>query len=140
MSHIHKIQYYETDKMGIVHHSNYLRFFEEARTWYLEKEGLGYDVIESLGLIVPVIHAECDYTVSCTYGDTIDVDIKLTYFNGLKFTFEYVITSGNNSIVHARGKTEHCFLDSNFKPTLVKKTCPNIYEYMVNIANNKEEN
>ena len=134
MSHIHRIQYYETDKMGVVHHSNYLRFFEEARTWYLEKEGLGYDVIESLGLIVPVLNAQCNYKVSCTYGDTICVDIKLTSFNGIKFTFEYIITSGNNNTIHATGKTEHCFLDSAFKPTLVKKTCPEVYEYMITIV------
>lgn len=39
----HKVQYYETDQMGIVHHSNYIRWFEEARTDYMEKMGMGYD-------------------------------------------------------------------------------------------------
>ena len=40
----HKVQYYETDGMGIVHHSNYIRWFEEARVDLLEQLGFGYDL------------------------------------------------------------------------------------------------
>ena len=52
---IHKVQYYETDQMGIVHHSNYIRWFEEARIDLLEQLGIGYDMIEKEGIISPVI-------------------------------------------------------------------------------------
>ena len=45
----HKVQYYETDGMGIVHHSNYIRWFEEARVDLLEQLGFGYDRIEEAG-------------------------------------------------------------------------------------------
>ena len=44
-----RVQYYETDKMGIVHHSNYIRWFEEARTALMEEGGFGYDRMEALG-------------------------------------------------------------------------------------------
>ena len=47
---IHKVNYYETDKMGVTHHSNYIRWMEEARVDFLEKAGLGYDKIEALGI------------------------------------------------------------------------------------------
>ena len=47
MEYTHKVQYYETDQMGIVHHSNYIRWFEEARSDVLEKAGMGYDVMEA---------------------------------------------------------------------------------------------
>ena len=40
---IHKVQYYETDKMGITHHSNYIRWMEEARVDFMEQIGWGYD-------------------------------------------------------------------------------------------------
>lgn len=43
---VRKINYYETDKMGITHHSNYVRFMEEARTDFLEKHGCGYSSFE----------------------------------------------------------------------------------------------
>ncbi len=132
-SYLHKIQYYETDKMGVVHHSNYIRFFEEARTDYFEKTGLGYDKIESLGLIVPVLHVSCDYKASSAYGQTLEIHLKLVEFDGIRFAFEYSVTSQNGEILHATGKTRHCFLNSNFKPVLVKKTHPNVYEYITKL-------
>ena len=56
---LHKTQYYETDQMGVVHHSNYIRWFEEARTDLLERAGLGYNKMEKLGIAVPVLSASC---------------------------------------------------------------------------------
>ena len=53
MTYQHKVQYYETDRMGITHHSNYIRFMEEARTEWMESMGMGYDEFESLGLTSP---------------------------------------------------------------------------------------
>ena len=129
-TYLHKVQYYETDKMGIVHHSNYIRFFEEARTDYFEKKGLGYDKIEELGLIIPVLGVECDYRISSTYGDTLGITVKLGDFNGIKFTIEYKITSKSGEILHVLGKTRHCFLDENFKPVLIKKTHSKVFEFM----------
>lgn len=45
-AYVHKVQYYETDQMGVVHHSNYIRWFEEARIDYLDKMGMSYDAVE----------------------------------------------------------------------------------------------
>ena len=50
-SYKHKVNYYETDKMGITHHSNYIRFMEEARVYFLEQIGWGYDKFEEKGII-----------------------------------------------------------------------------------------
>lgn len=57
----HKVQYYETDGMGIVHHSNYIRWFEEARVDLLEQLGFGYDRIEEAGYSGPVLEVSCQY-------------------------------------------------------------------------------
>ena len=46
---LHKVQYYETDQMGFVHHANYLRWFEEARLDFLEQIGLPYPMMEEKG-------------------------------------------------------------------------------------------
>ena len=54
-----KINYYETDKMGVVHHSNYIRWFEEARGAYMEDRNYPYENIENKGMCVPVLSAEC---------------------------------------------------------------------------------
>ena len=58
---VHKVQYYETDKMGIVHHSNYIRWMEEARIDFLERMGWPYDRLENEGIISPVIGVDCKY-------------------------------------------------------------------------------
>ena len=60
---LRKINYYETDKMGITHHSNYIRFMEEARIHFLDQIGCGYDKWEKSGIISPVIGIECEYKI-----------------------------------------------------------------------------
>ena len=57
----HKVQYYETDTMKIVHHSNYVRWMEEARVDMLEQMGIGYDVMERSGILSPVLSVSCEY-------------------------------------------------------------------------------
>ena len=55
----HTVQYYETDKMGITHHSNYIRWMEEARVDFLAQIGWDYAMLEEMGVISPVIGIEC---------------------------------------------------------------------------------
>ena len=57
----HKVQYYETDQMGIVHHSNYIRWFEEARTDYMERLGIGYEKMEEQGTVIMTCGTCLDY-------------------------------------------------------------------------------
>lgn len=125
----HKVQYYETDAMQIVHHSNYIRWFEEARLDYLEQVNLGYESIEARGLMIPVLSAGCQYKQAVRFGETVVIDTKITGFNGLKFKVSYEIYSLDRQVLHAVGETEHCFLDSSFRPVRLKRQAPDIYEY-----------
>ena len=61
----HKVQYYETDQMAFVHHSNYIRWFEEARIWFMEQVGAPYDAMEAQGFISPVrtVQSGCEYAL-----------------------------------------------------------------------------
>ena len=61
--------YYETDKMGIIHHSNYIRWFEEARIGFMKNIGFPYDAMEDNGIMMPVLSVECDYKSSVRFGD-----------------------------------------------------------------------
>ncbi|MBP1554347.1 MAG: acyl-CoA thioesterase, partial [Oscillospiraceae bacterium] len=71
----HKVHYYETDKMGITHHSNYIRWMEEARIDFLGKIGCGYDKIEAMGIISPVTAVDCRYKSTTTFGDVVTIDV-----------------------------------------------------------------
>lgn len=58
---LHHVQYYETDRMGITHHSNYIRWMEEARVAFLEELGWGYEKLEDMGIVSPVTQAACEF-------------------------------------------------------------------------------
>lgn len=127
-SYAHKVQYYETDAMAIVHHSNYIRWFEEARLDYLEQIGLPYDEIENRQILIPVLGASCQYRQAVKFGETVWIDTKIISFNGLKFSVAYEIYNEDRTIFHAEGTTEHCFLNAQFQPIRLKKVAPDIYE------------
>ena len=76
----HKVQYYETDGMGIVHHSNYIRWFEEARVDLLEQLGFGYDRIEAEGYSGPVLEVACQYKTMSRFGETVRIEATITRY------------------------------------------------------------
>lgn len=132
MSYIHKIQYYETDKMGVTHHSNYLRFMEEARIDYMDKIGIGYDKIEELGIISPVVSAECEYKLSTTYPDILTIDLEVLEYTGIKLIFGYTMKNENGKIVFL-GKSKHCFIKDS-KLINMKKEFPKLDEIFKEIC------
>lgn len=67
------VRYYETDQMGIVHHSNYIRYFECGRTAMLKELGLPMEKIEAAGVMMPVVGVECKYKMPARFGDTLKI-------------------------------------------------------------------
>ncbi|MCI8484949.1 MAG: acyl-CoA thioesterase [Lachnospiraceae bacterium] len=125
----HKVQYYETDMMQIVHHSNYIRWFEEARLDYLEQAHFPYAEIEARGFLIPVLGVECQYRKAVHFGETVLIETEITKFNGLKFTVSYQIYDKEHQVLHTQGSTKHCFLDQEFRPVFIKRKAPDLYEY-----------
>lgn len=125
----HNVQYYETDAMGVVHHSNYIRWFEEARLDYLSQEGFPYESIEQVGLLIPVLGVTCEYRQAVRFGQTVRIETEILKFNGIKFTVAYEIYDKERQILHSKGKTEHCFLNHDFKPVAIKRQAPRLYEF-----------
>lgn len=68
-----EVRYYETDQMGIVHHSNYIRYFECGRHQFLIDAGLPIMEIERMGVVMPVVSVECHYKIPAKMGDTLRV-------------------------------------------------------------------
>lgn len=67
------VRYYETDQMGIVHHSNYIRYFECGRSDMMEKAGLPISKVEEAGVVLPVVSVECRYRMPAKMGDKIRI-------------------------------------------------------------------
>lgn len=123
-----KINYYETDRMGITHHSNYIRYAEEARGDILDKIGLPYSKIESEKVLIPVLEVKCKFKHSTTFEDIIVIDVKIKEFNGIRITFEYTMTKKETNDVVAIMESTHCFTDEHLKPINIKKIKPDWYE------------
>ena len=123
-----KINYYETDRMGIVHHSNYIRFLEEARCAFLDALDMPYSMLESLGIMIPVLGVQCDFKHHVTFNDTILIDVSIKSFNGVRLVMQYTITDKNSGNLVLTGETKHCFTNTDLKPINLKKHFENIYE------------
>ena len=132
-----KINYYETDKMGVVHHSNYIRFFEEARCQFLEDADLPYDKLEADGIMSPVLGFSCKYKQHVTFGDTIEIHTSITKFGGVKYTVSYEVYNKKTGALCVTGESEHCFTDLNLKPINMKKHHNDVYEKFMSLVENK---
>ena len=70
------VRYYETDQMGIVHHSNYIRYFECGRSDLLVKIGLPLTEIEAAGVMMPIVSVECKYRTPARFGDNFRSEVR----------------------------------------------------------------
>lgn len=134
MEYLHKVQYYETDKMGVVHHSNYIRWFEEARTELLAHMGLPYDWLESEGIMSPVVAVECGYERPARFGDTVKVDVRLSEVGNVRITFSYVVIDCETGERRVAGKSRHCFTNEGGTPISLKRERPDLFKILADGA------
>lgn len=132
----HVVQYYETDKMGITHHSNYVRFMEEARVSFLEKIGWGYDKLEGMGVISPVVSISCDYKKSTTFADVIEIELYISSLTRVKFTISYVMRVGENLVCTA--ESTHCFVSQSGRPISIQKQYPAFFDVLTGFEPDRE--
>ena len=123
---IHKVNYYETDKMGIVHHSNHIRWMEEARVDFLDQIGLSFRRMENLGIFSPVLSVECEYKTPAFFGDSIAVTVGIEEYKGLRLAVRYLMTKAESGELVAEGRTKHCFVDAAGKPISLRRSFPEI--------------
>ena len=110
-----EVRYAETDQMGVVHHSNYLVWFELARTSLCSLSGYHYADIENLGYLLMVTGAELNYRRSARYGDTVTVSCWIDRLGsrGLTFGYEVVLDGQLLLPLSAHGSSpQHYRLDA----------------------------
>lgn len=120
----HQAQYYETDQMGIIHHSNYIRWFESARIWYMNQIGVDYRDMEESGIISPVLSVQCTYKSMVHFGDVVQIIPKVEKYNGVKLELSYQVLDKQSGELRTTGTSSHCFLDKDGRPLSLKKVSP----------------
>lgn len=133
-----KAYYYETDKMGIVHHANYIRWFEEARVDLLAQAGLPFELVEAKGVFSPVLSVECNYKLPFRFNEDFFVYAYIENFGGARFSVRYEIKDADGRI-HITGNTSHCFVDADMNPIRLKKNHPDVYEVYDEMFRSGEE-
>ncbi len=119
-----RVNYYETDAMAIVHHSNYIRWMEEARIEYMRGCGIDYAAIESRGILMPVVRVCCNYKRFARFGDTVEIEIKLSSYTGARLLFAYEIRLADGGLL-VEAASKHCFVSAESrKPVNAKKALP----------------
>jgi acyl-CoA thioester hydrolase len=105
-----KANYHETDKMGIIHHSNYIKWMEEARIAYMESLGYGFDKVEEKGIVSPVAGITITYKTPVLFNEVVDIQISLTRYSGVVQEVSYTFVKHNTSELCATATSKHCYL------------------------------
>ncbi len=131
---LRKVHYHETDKMGITHHTNYIKWMEEARIDFLDQIGWSYARLEREGIISPVIGVECRYQHPTTFDDTVRIRVGVEEFKGVKLIIRYRMTNEETGQVVLTGKTMHCFTTPDGRPLILKKQFPELDKTLRELA------
>ena len=111
----YRIIYGDTDKMGIVYHANYLRWFEIGRSEMFRAWGMPYKAIEARGYFMPVSEVQCKFLTPAGYDDLLQIETTLDTSIKAGMRFTYNIFSENREIIHVKGSSRHAFINSNGK-------------------------
>lgn len=120
----HHAKYYETDQMGCVHHSNFIRWMEEARIDMMEQMGCGYRAMEEAGIMSPVLEVSCQYRTMVHFDDRILIHVKIKAYNAIRLTLTYEMRDKSTEELRATGESSHCFLNREGHPISLKRLHP----------------
>ena len=129
----HTVQYYETDRMGFTHHSNYIRWMEEARISFMDAIGWGYQRFEDEGLISPVTAVECHYRHTTTFPETVNIEVSVEEFRSVRLRIRYTMKNEAGTVV-CEGASEHCFLSKEGKLIRIDKEYPEFAKILTELA------
>ena len=125
---LHKVQFYETDGMSIVHHGNHILWMEEARSDFLDQLGWGYEKAVEAGIDFAVYSVSCAYKSMTRYGETVAITVKVNKLQLTKLELGYRMVDSVTGQLRAEGTSVHFFYDrANGRPVSLKKALPEVY-------------
>lgn len=123
---IHRVQYYETDQMAVVHHSNYIRWMEEARVEFLDRHGIGFVTLEARGILSPVVGVECRYRRPTHFDERIRVHVEIREYTGVRLRVEYEMYNDQSGELVSTGASIHCFTNMQGRPISLHRDYPDV--------------
>lgn len=122
----HHAKYYETDRWDIIHHSNYVKWMEEARLDLMDQIGLNYRQMEDMEIISPVLSISVEYHSMVHFDDTVVIYTKLLKYNGIKMELEYVMKDKETGELRTTGKKQPLLFEQIRQTNLIKENVSGI--------------
>ncbi len=110
-----KVRFVETDMMGVVHHSNYFRWFEMARVEYLRQAGVLLNDLMAEDIVFPITDVDCKYRQSARFDDYILIEAVLAEISKVKMVFTYRVLREHDGALLATGRTQNAFTNRQGK-------------------------
>lgn len=128
---LHKVQFYETDGMSIVHHGNYILWMEEARTDFMDQIGWSYHHAVDAGIDFAVTDVSCKYRSMTRFGETVAIHMAVESLSPAKMQLSYRMVNADTGELRAEGASGHFFYDrAKARPVALKKALPELWELL----------
>ncbi|MHA6250602.1 acyl-CoA thioesterase [Oceanobacillus sp. CAU 1775] len=147
-----RVQYKDTDQMGVVHHSNYITWFEVGRTESMRDQGISYRKMEEMDLLLPVLDVQLSYKRPAHFDDCVAIYTKLASYSPVRLEFHYEVRRiseegfvPDNAVVVepvgellTKGTTKHMWINPEWKPVRLNRAAPEIYQKLEELLGEEE--
>ena len=123
-----RVLYADTDRSGLVYHSNYFRFFELGRASLMRDTAYPYREIEAGGHIYPIIEVGVSYHASLAYDDALKIYTSPGKLERVRLRFDYIITHGKTGGIVCKGFTRHCALNEKGNPVAIDEKTRHLWK------------
>ena len=132
---IRRAQFYETDQMGIIHHANYIHWFEEARVDFMDQVGFTYSKALEAGVQFVLLGIACEYKAMVRFDDTVRIHLHIAELTPVRMTIRYELYNASSQALCTIGESRHCFFDmAKNRPTSLKALLPQLYDLFMALS------
>ena len=129
-----RVAFADLDAMRAVYHTNYIRWFDLARTKLFREAGFSMEKWEGGGILLPLVVCHCEYREGAVFDDPLRVTAQIAEVRGKVVTIEYEIENLDNGRVISTGLTKQVFCDENSKAFVLKEKYPELYDRLTEDA------
>lgn len=137
-TYVRKAQYHETDQMGFIHHSNYVKWMEEARIAFMDEMGFSYRKLEECGIVSPVTGISVQYKNPTGFDDEIEIGVTVKKYTGVKLELAYTMINVTKGELAAEAVSDHCFLKGG-KIVSLKRELPELHQMIMDRTEKEDQ-
>ena len=126
-----RVAFSDLDGMRAVYHTNYIKWFDLARTKLFREAGFKMEEWENGGILLPLVVCHCEYKEGAVFDDPLKVTAAVQEIKGKVITLEYEIENMNTKRVISTGLTKQVFCDENSKSFVLQEKYPELYKNLL---------